>query len=153
VRIVATDGAVLRAQLRAGETWNIDEPAPRSAQVRLDRALLAFTNRDCKSAVQHARAALDDQPTRPQTAEARTILAECAQAAGRAAEAVRLYDTIAIEFRDLPAGETALVAAARIDLARGRTREARARFETYVERYPKGRLLDDAKHQLEVLQP
>lgn len=43
------------------------------------------------------------------------------------------------------AGETALFAAARLELSRGRAEAARARFDRYLERYPSGRFADDAR--------
>jgi hypothetical protein len=155
VRIVAHDGSVLVPQLAAGETWSLEPARPQviSARVWIERAVRAFAAGDCKTAEQHADAALDAGPTRPQAAEARTLVAECRQASGRLGEAIRLYDVIASRFADLPAGETAAIAAARIELARGRTGDARKRFERYLERYPAGRYVDDARRQQEALAP
>jgi ferric-dicitrate binding protein FerR (iron transport regulator) len=155
VRIVAHDGSVLVPQLAAGETWSLEPARPQviSARVWIERAVRAFAAGDCKSAEHHADAALDAGPTRPQAAEARTLVAECRQASGRLGEALRLYDVIASRFADLPAGETAAIAAARIEVARGRAGDARKRFERYLERYPAGRYADDARRQREALAP
>ena len=182
VRVLALDGALL-AELGAGERWSVDEPAggpsvgepaggpsvgePAGvpnvgesvappvvpARVLLDRAVRAFAARNCTAAEQHADAALDAAPTRREAAEARTLLAECAQVGGRLDEAVRRYDAIATRFADLPAGQTAAIAAARIELARGKRDDARERYQRYLDRFPTGRFVDDARRQLQALEP
>jgi hypothetical protein len=79
-------------------------------------------------------------------AEARTILADIAQASGNHDLASTLYREVAAKFASLPAGESALYAAARLDVRRGR--DARALLEQYLDRYPRGRFVDDARRLL-----
>jgi TolA-binding protein len=153
VRVTAPDGDVLVPRLSARESWQpaSDRPEPRpTAAVWLARARAAFGERDLAEAERHADAALDASPTRVQAAEARTLLAEVAHADGRLDVAAERYLAIAGRFADLPAGETALIAVARLEHSRGRTDAARALFERYLERYPTGRFADDARRHVPV---
>lgn len=150
VRVIATDGRVLASQLAAPLTWDVSEPSKNpkaNAAALLEQARIAFNARDFATAERRADAALDASPTRTQAAEARMLLAECAQATGRLADALARYEAIASRFGDLPAAETALFAAARLESTRDR-RSARALFERYLERYPSGRFADDARREL-----
>jgi TolA-binding protein len=121
-------------------------PAARPSAARLlAQAREAFARLDHAGAERHADAALDAGPTRAQAAEARTLLAECAHATGRLDDALSRYEAIAARFGDLPAGETALFAAARLEASRGHAAAARALFARYLDRYPAGRFADDAR--------
>jgi tetratricopeptide (TPR) repeat protein len=113
--------------------------------VHVDRARASYAAGDHRSAERHANAALDASPTRGQEAEARTIFADCARAAGRLDDAVTRYEAIATKFADLPAGETALFAAARLEASRGRADAARVLVARYLTRYPAGRFVEDAR--------
>jgi TolA-binding protein len=164
VRILGCDGKVLVPELGAGENWNATVPtsAPpseqtgpaslsRSAEDLLRKARRAFVEGDVPAAEGAARAALDGGATRRQAADARTLLADCAQASGQPDKAARLYRQIAERHRDLPAGETALFAAARLEANRGQRRSARALLELYLDRYPGGRFEPDARARLRAL--
>lgn len=148
VRVTSRDGAVLAARVAAGESWEVAElrvgAPPPSAASWLARARTAFAARSFADAERHADAALDASPSRAQAAEARVVLAECAQASGRLDDAVARYRAIAARFADLPAAESALFAAARIEASRGRT----ALLRQYLDRYPAGRFVVDARRQL-----
>jgi TolA-binding protein len=148
-RVFAPDGRVL-ASVAAPTSWQLaDAPigVKANAAELLEQARKAFNTRDFAAAERHADAALDATPTRAQTAEARTLLAECAQATGKLDDALARYEAIATRFADLPAGETALFAAARLQATRDRD-AARELFERYLERYPSGRFVEDARRQL-----
>jgi TolA-binding protein len=114
----------------------------------LEQAREAFTARDHERAERLAGAALDADPTRPQGAEARMIAAECAHARGALDEALRRYQEVAAQFADLAAGETALFSAARLEISRGHVDAAQKLFERYLQRFPSGRFVDDAKREL-----
>jgi hypothetical protein len=148
VRIFASDGRVLAAKVSAPMTWQFpDATLAANAAALLEQARGAFNARDYATAERHADAALDASPTRPQTAEARTLLAECAQATGKLDVALTRYEAIASRFADLPAGETALFAAARLQSGRDAA-AGRKLFERYLEHYPAGRFAEDARRQL-----
>lgn len=117
----------------------------------LIRARAALTKGHLDDARRAARSALAASPSREQSAEARTILAECTQAAGDSAEAIRLYLVIAGRYPDLDAGQTALFAAARLEANRGRTDEARALLRRYLRAYPDGQFAADARSRLHAL--
>jgi hypothetical protein len=143
-------------QLEAGDRWpHRAEPTAKreqpTARALLAKARTAFAAGAHADAERYADAALDADPSRAETAEARTVLAECAQALGRTDDAIARYRAIADRFADLPAGETALFTAARLEARRGRDAEARDLFGLYLERYPAGRLADDARRRLESL--
>lgn len=174
VRIVGPDGAVLVDPLSAGEAWGREEPteaeearspaepqparpaattrpAP-TASDRLSEARRAFVAGDIELAASAARNVLAMRAaTRGQSADAHTLLAECAQAAGHPAQAISLYRRIAEDYRDLPAGETALFAAGRLEANRGHKAPARGHLELYLRRYPQGRFVSDARARLRAL--
>jgi hypothetical protein len=149
-RIVGSDGKLIVARLVAGDSWKLPEVgvARPSAVTLLAQAHDAFTARDYARAEKLADAALDASPTHAQTAEARTIAAECSHARGALDEALARYQTIASHFADLPAGETALFSAARLEASRGRTDSARALFQRYLDQFSSGRFALDAKREL-----
>ncbi len=147
--VTAAGGRVLAAHLGVGASWSLPEPPAPAARPSAGRLLAharaAFARGDHAGAERAADAALDAGPSRAQAAEARTLLAECAHATGRLDDALRRYEAIADRFGDLPAGETALFAAARLEARRGRAAAARALFERYLDRYPSGRFAGDAR--------
>jgi hypothetical protein len=122
-------------------------PAP-SADEWLGRARAHLAARRIHEARRAVTAALDARPAPRAEAEARTLLAECAQAEGSHAEAARLYRVVAERHRDLPAGENALFAAARAEARAGQASEARALYRTYLERYPAGRFAGEVEKRL-----
>jgi TolA-binding protein len=162
-------GAVI-AELGAGESWRReprspptspptapeagDEPAPpaRSESASdLAAARAALSSGDLASARRAAAAVLAGRPSREQAAEARTVLAEHAQATGDPPRAIRLYHEVARRYADLRAGETALFAAARLEANSDRPAAARDTLRLYLRRYPAGRFANDARRHLRAL--
>jgi hypothetical protein len=149
VRILEPATLAVLAELGAGESWRLEPspepvapavgqaplsaPPPPAAGERLGAARAALSSGDVSRARQDAAAVLEAGPSREQAAEARTVLAECAQAAGDFALAARLYLAVARRYADLRAGETI--------------------FRRYLRRYPTGRFVDDARAHLRALAP
>lgn len=84
-------------------------------------------------------------------AEALSLRAECALVAGDPAAAVRGYLEVAERYASLPAGESALFAAARTEADRKATARARLTLERYLTRYPNGRFTKEASARLREL--
>jgi TolA-binding protein len=103
------------------------------------------------SAERDVAAALASQPTRSQAAEAWTLRAECALVSGDPEGAAKLYRDVSGRYADLPAGETALFAAARIQANAGRPATAEALLRSYLARYPRGRFQSEATARLRAL--
>lgn len=90
-------------------------------------------------------AILDEKLSRSEQAEAWMFLADLAQASGNLGTAVTRYETVATKYADLPAAESALYAAGRIEARRGRTDAARALYDRYLDRYANGRYAEDVR--------
>jgi hypothetical protein len=166
VRVLAPDGRVLVARLQMGQTWSPLEaapatPAPESEPERrapgaqpadvaeqLARARRDLANRQVARAEREASSILAGARDRRQEAEARTLLAECAQARGKIDRAVAAYVGVTERFGDLPAGETALFAAGRTLADAGRRVPAAHWLHRYLDRYPSGRFTVEAKERL-----
>jgi hypothetical protein len=91
------------------------------------------------------------KPTRAQRAEAESLLAERELVAGRTVDAARRFEKVADAWRDLPAGESALYAAARAWARAGKIHRAAAKAaaQRYLGRYPDGRFATEARALLE----
>jgi hypothetical protein len=90
---------------------------------------------------------------RAERAEVGTLLAECAQVAGDLGLAARHYREVAQRYPDLPAGETALFAAARTLARAGRAQQAGELLDRYLARYPDGRFRKEAALRRAALDP
>jgi tetratricopeptide (TPR) repeat protein len=112
-----------------------------------------FAARTYTDATRTVEAALALAPSRGDEAEARILLADIAQASGELALAARRYTAVADTFTGGPAAESALYAAARIELRRGRTAAARTLLARYLDRHPAGRYADDVRRELDALPP
>lgn len=143
--VVARDGK--RRELAAGESVRGDSTVRVSATDALARAHATYANGAFDEAAQHARSALAASPTRAQAADADTILAECEQALGKSREAISSFLAIANRYTDLPAGETALFAAARL-AQRSSPDLVPSILNRYLARYPKGRFSEEARRSL-----
>jgi hypothetical protein len=166
VRVLAPDGRVLVARLQMGQTWSppqaapaISEPAaqperrthaaqPADVAEQLARARRDLANGEVARAEKEASSILVGTRERRQEAEARTLLAECAQARGQLDQAIAAYSVVAERFGDLPAGETALFAAGRTLADAGRHVSATHWLRRYLDRYPSGRFTVEAKERL-----
>jgi len=141
-RVVEADGG--------GRTTPAEGPAESVADL-LDRARVELAGRRVKGAralVDRALAASFEPSAR---AEALSLRAECALVAGDAAAAVRGYLEVAERYASLPAGESALFAAARTEVDRKAFERARPALERYLARYPNGRFTKEARARLREL--
>jgi ferric-dicitrate binding protein FerR (iron transport regulator) len=140
--VVATD--------RVGQPTPAEAPTENVADL-LDRARVELAGRRVKGArglIDRALAASFEPSVR---AEALTLRAECALVSGDAAAAVRGYLEVAERYASLPAGESALFAAARTEVDRKAFERARPALERYLARYPNGRFTKEARARLREL--
>ncbi|MFN0245363.1 MAG: hypothetical protein ACKV2T_00560 [Kofleriaceae bacterium] len=114
----------------------------------LRRARGQFAAKQYPDAERTIAAALSRSLARRDEIAARVLLADIAQGAGNLDLATTRYTEVATKFADAPAGESALYAAARIELRRSRTVEATALLSRYLARYPEGRFASDVRRQL-----
>lgn len=167
VRVMSPDGEVWADEIAAGESWFKPTLASsdkhRKARKRrkaervdvpalLDSARARLAAGDVGDARAELERVLDARPTRANSAEARTLLAECALVEGKHSKAVDMYLEVAERYRKLRAGENALFAAARLEARSGAPPRARKLLARYLDRYPDGRFVDEAEHRLDELQ-
>jgi TolA-binding protein len=165
VRIVSPDGSE-RAVLAAGERYDVETAtaeearvasSPKRAEVRPAPAAthvpaLLTEARDALASdrLEQARRAIDRalsaKPSGAARAEALTLRAELLVAQGDRGGALSAYLEVASRFQKLPAGENALFAAARIH---GDAPAAKKLLQQYLERYPNGRFVVEAKYRLQ----
>jgi ferric-dicitrate binding protein FerR (iron transport regulator) len=130
----------------------VGQPAPaEDVADLLDRARVELAGRrvkDARGLIDRALAASVEPSVR---AEALTLRAECALIGGDAAAAVRGYLEVAQRYASLPAGESALFAAARTEADRKAFERARPALERYLARYPNGRFTKEARARLREL--
>lgn len=141
------------ARVEAGGTWRVPSPAPANPAEPSAAALLALARSqlaagDQAGAERTAARALAVAASRGDIAEARTFLGDVAQASGAPDRALERYLAVAAEFAELPVAESALYAAARLELRRSRTAAAHALLQRYLARYPAGRYAEDARREL-----
>jgi ferric-dicitrate binding protein FerR (iron transport regulator) len=165
VRVLDLPSGETLIELGAGQHWSHDpsepsvaasapaNPATGSASPAIllaqARTLLA---RGRVTDARHAVTAALGRPVSPAVeAEARSLMAECAMLSGDDAEAARRYAEVAGKFPGLPAGETALYAAARAQQKAGQRATARASLRKYLSRYPNGRFAAEARRRLATL--
>ncbi len=162
VQVLDRKSERLLAELHGGESWSVPvtplpvpsagEPLSKAAGewlVEARRLLAAGAVSKAEHAVASALAA---RPSRVEAAEAKTLAAECALVAGRIDQAADLYLEVSKRYADLPAGETALFAAARAQVNASHRRVATELFRSYLDRYPRGRFLQEATTRLQALE-
>jgi len=135
---------------RAQETEARQDPAEAAlpAATWLSRAREALSQGDPRAARAFILRAEESEPVRHDRAEAGTLRAECALIDRDIDAAVRFYTSVADRYGDLSAGENAAFAAAQISARSQGKERARALFERYLARYPKGRFADEARARL-----
>jgi hypothetical protein len=128
--------------------------SPAAVERQLDQARLALAQRSIARARELVANVLAEDLQARQRAEALSLRAECAFVAGDLSEAAAAYRLVAQQFANLPAGENALFASARIDAERLSEARAQAGLIRYLSRYPKGRFVKEATTRLrELRQP
>lgn len=175
VLVVAPDDSVL-ADLHGGESYAYEPPAPAEettaaakpshgrsvhsakttapradAAALIERARVQLGGKHISAARTSIDAALGLAPQPRLRAEALTLRAECALVDGDHAAAIEAYLRVARSFGDLPAGENALYAAARLEAERQRSAAAAQLLERYLDRYPHGRFEREARARLRAL--
>lgn len=124
---------------------------PIAAARRLEAARLALAGRDFARARSLVAEVLASDISTRERAEALSLRAECALVARDFAGAVAGYRLVAERFGNLPAGENAAFAAARIDADRFTGKQAEQGLAKYLARYPNGRFVKEATARLREL--
>jgi len=102
---------------------------------------------DCQAALQRWEHSAVRHPGSEWAAELATV-ADCYRGRAQVEQALQLYERVAREFSQTPAGENAAFEAAQYHLERGATMKSRAAFRHFVERYPRGPLGAEAVFKL-----
>jgi hypothetical protein len=84
-------------------------------------------------------------------AQALSLAAECELQARRFDVARDTYLQVARQFSSMPAAETALFAAARIEAEHGARAHARELLSSYIAKYPRGSFVREAERRLQLL--
>jgi hypothetical protein len=161
VHVLGAEDEAVVAEVRAGQTWRVpgvaqppsrrDDRPRRSAAAWLARARAHVAGGAVAEADHDITAALGAEPTPAEAAEARTLRAECALVSGDPQRAADLYADVSRRYGDLPAGETALFAAARVQVNAGKRDAAVELLRSYLDRYPHGRFRSEAVARLRAL--
>jgi hypothetical protein len=115
---------------------------------RIAEARSALAAGDPELARSRIVSALGARPTGRQRAVADLLAAASFLVEGRYEEALVAYRRTAESFGKYPESETAAFAIAQLLCERDSTDEARAALQAYIERYPEGRFVQDARRKL-----
>jgi hypothetical protein len=137
-----------RGRHTKGPVATAGAPARAGAAELIEQARVQLGNKQVGSARATIDSALALSPEARLRAEALTLRAECALVDGDHAAAIEAYLRVARAFAELPAGENALFAAARLEADRERSAAAAQLLERYLERYPHGRFEREARARL-----
>jgi hypothetical protein len=136
------------AALKTSSPEAVSSPQPDALLEQAQRQLVAHQVPAARRSLEQALAL---PLTRGQQAEALSLRAECALVMEEFHAARDLYLKVTQKFETLPAGETALFAAARIEAEHGRSSNAARLLSRYLERYPNGRFVKEAGVRLRTL--
>lgn len=114
----------------------------------LDEARGILSRGDTAKARQRIALALECGPTPRQRAVAELLGADALLVESRRDLALAAYRRAADEFAAFPEGETASFVAAQLLFERGSRAQARVALEIYLERYPDGRFVREARERL-----
>lgn len=117
----------------------------------LEQARSQLAARDVTQARNTLRLAAPQLRESALRAQALSLEAECNLLERRFEAARDAYLRVARIFPTLPAAETALFAAARIEAEHGHSARARELLTRYLERYPSGSFAREAEHRIELL--
>jgi TolA-binding protein len=142
-----------RPVARSAATNRSSDPAqPRQDVVPAARLLDRARTELAAQKVAAARALLDTllqaRPVPAERAEALSLRADCFLVEHDPGAAAQAYRQVAEEFAQLPAGENALFAAARLEAEHGEQAAAHNLFERYLARYPHGRFIKEVNARL-----
>jgi TolA-binding protein len=115
---------------------------------RIAEARSALAAGDLELARSRIASALGARPTGRQRAVADLLAAASFLVEGRYEEALAAYRRTAESFGKYPESETAAFAIAQLLCERDSTDEARVALQAYIERYPEGRFVQDARRKL-----
>ena len=123
-------------------------PGRNRADLLIAEARSALAAGDPELARARISAALGARPTGRQRAVADLLAAASFLVEGRYEEALAAYRRTAESFGKYPESETAAFAIAQLLCERDSTDEARTALQAYIERYPEGRFVQDARRKL-----
>jgi ferric-dicitrate binding protein FerR (iron transport regulator) len=106
---------------------------------------------EAKLARERIVAALDNHPSARQRAMAELLAADSFLVESRYSAALAAYRRTSAMFDGFPESETAAFATAQLLCERGSQADARSALQRYVERYPNGRFIEDARRKLRPL--
>jgi hypothetical protein len=141
-----------RPRARSAATTVSPEPAEPydavPAERLLDQARSELAARKIAAARTLIETVLKARLMPAERAEALSLRADCFLVERDPGSAAQAYRQVAEEFAQLPAGENALFAAARLEAERGAQTTANDLFERYLERYPRGRFVKEVNARL-----
>jgi hypothetical protein len=148
VRVIDPSGRELALLDKTRPLFELSDAGP-DPDGWLARAREEISKRQLAAARRSLARALALPASPEQRAEARALQAECALVAGEFAAARDGYLSVVNEFPELPAAETALFAAARIEAQHGQPARASELLQRYLTRHPAGRFAKEAGAHLQ----
>lgn len=128
-----------------------DRPGQGRVEMLLAEARSVLAAGESKLARERIVAALDNHPSARQRAMAELLAADSFLVESRYGAALAAYRRTSAMFDGFPESETAAFATAQLLCERGTQADARSALQNYIERYPNGRFVDDARRKLRSL--